>query len=265
MEQSDLHLLQTVPPYHLQAIIKSRLAARPSSDGIVEPDPSALSLEEIAEYLFDPRECREVLRALDEPEACVLRELVDCGGRANSRDLALYLGSAGSPFVAYTHMHEKSSIANPASMLTPRHAIGGPSLYPAPHPHGAFEQALHHLLLLGLLFWGKQTNFVGRDYSSGVYDGVLIVPPTVAQLASQEWKLDESPELREDERPDEGMRALQRALYLYWSLVAGARDGLPLVNSRLLSRLSLRQVIEHMATLQRILVAPDDGADPYRE
>jgi hypothetical protein len=31
MEQSDLHLLQTIPPYHLQAIMKTRLAAQTSA------------------------------------------------------------------------------------------------------------------------------------------------------------------------------------------------------------------------------------------
>ena len=253
MEQGDFHLLQTVPPYHLQAIIKSRLST-PAGKGEGGPfDPESLTLDELAEYLFDPRACREVLRALGGPEACVLRELVACGGRANSRDLALYFSSAGSPFAAYTHAHEinESVVASPSSMLVSRYPTGGSSLYPVPHPHGAFEQALHHLLLLGLLFWGRQTNFVGRDYSSGVYDGVLIVPPTIVQLASQEWKLDEPPQRQEDEQLDEGMRTLQRALYLYWSLVAGTHDGLPLVSSGLLSRLALRQVIEHLASLNR--------------
>ncbi len=50
------------------------------------------------------------------------------------------------------------------------------------------------------------------------------------------------------EREDlgEGVRNLQRALYLYWSLVASLREGLPLVNNGLLSRAALRQVMEHM-------------------
>src|SRR5262249_43080105 len=158
-EQRDLHLLQTVPPYHLQAIVKTHLAAQYSAGKNVEdmPDPASLNLEEAAAYLFEPRACREVLRTLDAAESCVLRELVACGGRANSRDLALYLSSAGSPFAAHAHEKSGSFAAHSSSLLTPRHPVGGPSLYPTPHPHGVFELALHHLLLLGLLFWGKQT------------------------------------------------------------------------------------------------------------
>ncbi len=41
---------------------------------------------------------------------------------------------------------------------------------------------LRHLLLLGLLFWGRQTNFAGRDYTSGIHDGVLIVSPSVREV-----------------------------------------------------------------------------------
>lgn len=259
MEQGDLLLLQTVPQYHLQAIMKSRLAAQfPASKGIEgAPDTESENLEEIAELLFEPGTCRDVLLTLGEAETCVLRELVAFGGRANSRDLALYLDSPGSPFAAVrAHSPERSSNipAYSSSALQPRHTVGGPSLYPTPHPHGTFELALHHLLLLGMLFWGKQTNFVGRDYSSGVYDGVLIVPPTVMRVARREWELDR-PRGRvavpEDEQPGEGMRTLQRAIYLYWSMVAGARDGLPLVNSHLLSRTALRHALEHMAVLNR--------------
>ena len=261
MEQSDMHLLQTIPPYHLQAIVKTRLAAQASAGQSAgsAPDASSQDLEELAAYLFEASSCREVLRTLGEAEACVLRELVACGGRANSRDLALYLDSPGSPF-AFAHVPavEKSGHAlttvYPSSVSALRTSASAPSLYPTPHPHGAFEQALHHLLLLGLLFWGKQTNFVGRDYSSGVYDGVLIVPQTVVEAASEEWGLDEPLAIgagQEDTLPGEGMRNLQRALYLYWSLVARARDGLPLVNSHLLSRVALRQVLEQMATFSR--------------
>jgi hypothetical protein len=255
MEQRDVHLLQTVPPYHLQAIVKTRLAAQSSAGKSIEgaPDPASLDLEEAAAYIFEPRACREVLRALDAAEACVLRELVSCGGRANSRDLALYLSSEGSPFAAHAHEKSGSLVAHTASPLTPGRPAGGSSLYPTPHPHGVFELTLHRLLLLGLLFWGKQTNFVGRDYSSGVYDGVLIVPQVIMEIASQEWELDDARPVAADknELPGEGMQVLQRALYLYWSLVAGARDGLPLVNSRLLSRIALRQVLERLTSLNR--------------
>lgn len=253
MEMTDLRLLQTVPTYHVQTIVKTRLAAQ-QDDGD-PPDAALADLEEIAAYLFEPRACRAVLRTLGEAEACVLRELVACGGRANSRDLALYLNSPDSPFASYTH--EKSgSLSASAALLASRHPLGGQSLYPPPHPHGAFELALHNLLLLGLLFWGKQTNFVGRDYASGVYDGVLIVPQAVMRAASQEWPLEEAPERPGDELPGEGMQTLQRALYLYWSMVAGARDGLPLVHSRLLSRTALRQVLDQLAVLKKFWSNP---------
>lgn len=260
MEQNDLLLLQTAPSYHVQAIVKTRLAAQTSEGKSATSvlDPSALNQVDLAEYLFDPRACREVLHALGEAESCVLRELVACGGRANSRDLALYLSSPSSPCAA-VHKQEKSSLVAAPSALVAGRPAPGSGLYPTPHPHGPFEQALHHLLALGLLFWGKQTNFVGRDYANGVYDGVLIVPQTIVEIANQEWKL---AELRrpvtagKGEPPGDNMRALQRALYVYWSLVASTRDGLPLLNSHLLSRIALRQVIEHLAPLDQFVQGP---------
>lgn len=255
MEQSDLHLLQTIPQYHLQAILKTRgqPALSEGVDGLsdaVSSDP-----ETVAGYLFEPHACRDILLSLGASETCVLRELVACGGRANSRDLALYFDSPGSPFgFARSPASEKSASLSSAvygTTFAPRYTTT-PSLYPPAHPHGAFELSLHHLLLLGLLFWGKQTNFIGRDYSSGVYDGVLIVPSAVVEIASHVWKLDGLSDQKGDQveaLPGEGMRSFQRALYLYWSLVARNRDGLPLVNSHLLSRMSLRQVLEQMAGL----------------
>lgn len=247
MEHSDLLLLQTVPSYHIQAILRTRLAAHAATHNSVEQDPTELSLTELAGYLFEPHTCREMLRALGEAEMCVLRELVACGGRANSRDLALYFSSPGSPFAAFASIHEKSIALRATPLLVAGPATGLPSLYPAPHPHGPFEQALHRLLVLGLLFWGKQTNFVGRDYANGVYDGVLIVPQTIAEIAHQEWHVDELQRpvtAEKGELPGESMRAFQRNLYLYWSLVASLRDGLPLLHSHLLTRASLRQVVE---------------------
>src|SRR5262249_32781549 len=119
-----------------------------------------------------------------------------------------------------------------------------PPHYPPPHPHGPFEQALRHLLLLGLVFWGRQTNFAGRDYTSGVHDGVVIVSTSVLSVARNAWKLEDNPDIQSlpiDElnigntadvlsRP----QSLQRALYLYWSLVAAQRGGLSLVGNGLL-------------------------------
>jgi hypothetical protein len=140
--------------------------------------------------------------------------------------------------------------------------------YPAPHPHGVFEQALHHLLLLGLLFWGKQTNFVGRDYASGIYDGVLIVPQAVMEVANEEWKIEDEEErtsLFEEVEVSDGVRTLQRALYLYWSIVASMREGLPLINNKLLSRSALRYVLEQLRAAGMMRLLENEGIQASRE
>src|SRR5207249_7613011 len=83
-------------------------------------------------------------------------------------------------------------------------------LYPTPHPHGLFEQSLRRLLMLGLLYWGKQTNFAGRDYTSGVYDGVLIVPQAVKdvvnEIASKKEGIQEEQPLASPKEIGEGLR-----------------------------------------------------------
>src|SRR3954466_10799222 len=158
MEQSDLYLLQTVPLYHVQAIVKARSAIQ----GFVSKysgsaDLAVLKLSELGEYLFDPLSCRALLHTLTEPEALVLRELIACGGRANSRDLALYLSFANTHFayaLGQTHGRADGSLSHSVPVSPTGRLPGAPgasSLYPTPHPHGAFEQALHHLLVLGLL------------------------------------------------------------------------------------------------------------------
>src|SRR2546421_4761212 len=212
MDVSDLYLLQNVPPYHLQALVKTRRLPQTLTNPTDAISSSSLNLPEIGEALFDPEACQEVIRGLGEIETRILNELVACGGRANSRDLALYFTSAqllntgkdkhvGAQFIAPSPSEKSSDVsAFPGTEPhtggtrykrdTPTLGIGSlrpyaeaapPSAlqYPTPHPHGVFEQALHRLLMLGLLFWGKQTNFVGRDYANGVYDGVLIVPQAV--------------------------------------------------------------------------------------
>src|SRR6266702_1566815 len=271
MEQSDLSLLQTVPPYHLQALVKARRLPYSFKGQNMSkmPDPSSMTITEIAHYLFDPTSCSDTLRGLAGMEKAFLRELVACGGRANSRDLALYFSLLNVPPGDAPELDRKiSPIGNysEVSLRTPPHHQGLPPQYPTPHPHGVFEQALHRLLLLGLLFWGKQTNFVGRDYASGVYDGVLIVPQAVMKAANELWNtVEEGPPqvsaLEQDSGEDvdskelnhmvesvsEGIRALQRNLYRYWSLVATMREGIPLVNSRLLSRPALRQVVDQLS------------------
>lgn len=267
MEASDLYLLQNVPPYHLQAVAKTRHLPQAQKSS-----PDTLNPVEIGEALFDPGTCRAAIRDLGELETRILNELVACGGRANSRDLALYFtsaqllgqgrekpagdkpGSGESPGDAAPQRREAGPSWQAPSSPRPyaESAYSSAVQYPPPHPHGPFEQALHRLLVLGLLFWGKQTNFVGRDYANGVYDGVLIVPHAIMDAAS--GLLSERPAISPSGEGmqsgqaliSEGALALQRSLYLYWSLVFASRDGLPLVNTRLLSRPALRQVIDQV-------------------
>src|SRR5438067_13269356 len=97
MEQSDLDILETASMDHLQSVLKTRhmpLPSRQSSAGAAPPSSSSSTLE-IAQLLFEDGPLREVLSSLDEVERAVLRELVVCGGRANSRDLTLYLTNTG--------------------------------------------------------------------------------------------------------------------------------------------------------------------------
>ena len=235
MEQSDLDLLQTVPSYHLQSLAKARRMPLSAKGQTSSPSPlsSSPTLSEVAQHLFHPEVISEAILSLNDTEGLILRELVACGGRANSRDLALYLTSNGS-----------LSAAKGSEAVLEQHSM----LYPPAHPHGVFEQSLRHLLVLGLLFWGKQTNFAGRDYTSGVYDGVLIVPKAVRDLVneqiSQEKVLSAGRKVLSEADLGEGMRQFQRTLYLYWSHVASLREGLALVQSGLLSRTSLRSLVE---------------------
>src|SRR3989440_6835988 len=179
MEQSDIDLLYTVPPYHVQTLAKLR-RPKGQSGNIPLLSPSA-TIPETAEHLFHPSTIDEAIRSLNDTESLILLELVSCGGRANSRDLALFLTSSGA--LNSAKENEPQSTSEQSSML-----------YPTPHPHGLFEQSLRRLLMLGLLFWGKQTNFAGRDYTSGVYDGVLIVPQAAKAVVN-----DRTPSGGEDE------------------------------------------------------------------
>jgi hypothetical protein len=254
MEQSDLDLLQMVPSYHVQAVAKTRLGA--SFKGYsTEPAPaissssstSSPSLFSVAEALFEPASIKRALQYLSETEQLILRELVSCGGRANSRDLALYFSCSDLlTQTPNTGTEVRGDIADPIISS----ASGQLLHYPTAHPHGVFEQAVRHLLVLGLVFWGKQTNFSGRDYSSGVHDGVLIVPLAVRNVVRQEWPQAET-ELPITGEVGEQARAFQRTLYLYWSMVASMREGLSLVNSGLLARSSLRHVVEHLGSRLR--------------
>ena len=262
MEQSDLDLLQTVPPYHLQAVVKARhiqpfpkVQNSDSSSSTPSPSPSnSLNTIEIAQSLFDPTSIQEALVSLNDLEKIILRELALCGGRANSRDLALYLTYKG---VLASAKKEEPSTGHEIlglSSTPPRGYQPGFALqYPTAHPHGLFELALRHLLMLGLLFWGRQTNFAGRDYTSGIHDGVLIVSATVRKVALEKLGTDEDQvATRSGEDVGDAVRAFQRTLYLYWSMLAAMREGLGLVNNGLLSRSALRHVTEVMGNKLRV-------------
>jgi Helicase conserved C-terminal domain len=256
MEQSDIDLLQTVPPYHLQVVAKARhvqpLSKTPgnaSSSGTPSAISSgSLNTIEIAQSIFDSVSIQEALVSLNDIEKIILRELVLCGGRANSRDLALYLTYEGILAPVKKDEVETNYEVLGLTPVVPRGIQSGSSLqYPPAHPHGLFELALRHLLLLGLLFWGRQTNFAGRDYTSGIHDGVLIVSSAVREVVRAQLEMDED-QIASHVGEDVGdaVRAFQRTLYLYWSMVAAMREGLVLVHNGLLSRSALRHVTERM-------------------
>src|SRR5260370_36045662 len=93
MKQSDLYLLQTVPPYHLQALVKARRLPYSfkgqGSNALTEP--SSMTIAEIGQHLFDPASCHDALRNLNEVQKSILFELIARGGEADSRECSLYL------------------------------------------------------------------------------------------------------------------------------------------------------------------------------
>lgn len=254
MEQSDIDLLQSAPLYHIQAVIRARHIPIPLKGTTTDTTTnttattSNINILEVARYLFDDNAISAVLQELGEVETIILWELTSCGGRANSRDLALYLTNAG---LFSSAPPTTSSGTRPDGEHPPAHSLGTlPPQYPVAHPHGLFEQALRHLLVLGLLFWGRQTNFAGRDYTSGIHDGVLIVPLAVRDVIATTVHLEEDVPAHSGEIADdvgESARNFQRQLYLYWSMVASLREGLTLLSNGLLTRSSLRIVVEQMS------------------
>ena len=270
MEHIDEELFQNAPPAHLQAILRARRI--PDKRGQYESNTQAQLLPaEVAALVLDPQSLLATIQSLDAFETRLLKELVACGGRANSRDLALYVSSFLPDMPSPENVAPSLTLSLPgtrggtsSSLSRPSTSATGVPQYPVPHPHGPFEQAIRHLLLLGLLFWGKQTSYASRDYAGGIHDGILIVPEAVRDVVIQTWGQGEpfhtflapgqsqtsengaSSVSDEEIESAEGIRNLQRALYLYWSLVAAQRDGLALVNTGLLSRASLRQVLEHV-------------------
>ncbi|GHO74320.1 hypothetical protein KSD_20910 [Ktedonobacter sp. SOSP1-85] len=253
MKPRDVELLETIPLYHLHTLARSRQI--PLTDATPEANVSAdasasAELGEVARQLFDADVLSTLVRTLGEGEWLILRELVLCGGRANSRDLAFYCHSAGLLSTRQQAGEQPGEMgAVSAYGIENTHK---PIAYPPAHPHGPFEQAIRSLLLEGLLFWSKQTSFAGREYSSGTHDGMLIVSPSVEAAVHEVAKernlgaeplLPAGPESGTDAR----MRLLQRWLYSYWSVVVEAREGLPLLNNGLLSRSALRSVLARMA------------------
>lgn len=251
MEQNDLDLLQTVPTSHLESILKTRrlplsvlasnseLPAGTAISSSLSPD----AILELAGYVFNPNSLTIVVQELGNFEIAILRELVACGGRANSRDLALYLTCVG----LLTPLKKAESVVLDIPPTSLPNTPLQPPQYPPAHAHGVFEMALRHLLGLGLVFWNKQTNFAGRDYISGTLDGTLIVPLAVRAVLQQKLQINtDFATANQSTDIGDNARALQRTLYLYWSLVASMRDGLPLVNNGLLARSALRHMVEHM-------------------
>src|SRR5258708_9272339 len=137
MEQSGLYLLHNVPSYQLQALVKARrLPYSFKGQNINAPGDPSKTTAEIARLLFDAVSCREAIGSLGEMEKLILRELVACGGRANSRDLALYLRLADTPLNSYKETASPSTnnpegISSPPPQDIPHHA-------PTTPPHRVF-------------------------------------------------------------------------------------------------------------------------------
>src|SRR5260370_22184127 len=122
MNQNDLLLLQAAPPIYLQAIVKTRhLPVSVNGQNVnKQNDPSSMTITEIAQYLFDPTSCIDTLSGLAEMERSILRELIACGGRANSRDLALYFSCLQVPFEDASEPDRKSSSLADSSKGSPK-------------------------------------------------------------------------------------------------------------------------------------------------
>src|SRR5207237_10130682 len=99
MEQSDLDLLHTVPPYHLQSLVKLRhMPIASKGQDSVTPAKTSVStttIPDIARYLFEHASIHEARRGLHETEGLILHELVAGAGRASSRDRAWSFAMGG--------------------------------------------------------------------------------------------------------------------------------------------------------------------------
>src|SRR5260221_13683897 len=92
MEQSDIDLLHTVPPYHLQSLLKLRRPKGQATSAL--GISSTTTLDAAAQKLFQPFAIAEALHSLNDTEGLILREMVASGGGAHRRDLALSLISS---------------------------------------------------------------------------------------------------------------------------------------------------------------------------
>nr|BBH89255.1 hypothetical protein KTC_40060 [Thermosporothrix sp. COM3] len=248
MELSELELLRTVPAYHVQAMLRARRVKVPAGN-----EDEGNELEQIVARLFEPGALIEALSELRGLEKRLLCELVWCGGRANSRDLALYATYAGL-------------LGEGNELEDARPGMNGSVQYPAAYSHGRFEMALHLLLLRGLIFWSQKTQFASLDYASGIHDGMLIVPASVKEAALKLWPPTKPlSALAEEQLYDvgAGARTLQRMLYLYWSAVTAAREGLTLLNNGLLARSALRYIVERVDDRTRLEQIRSETDIPY--
>jgi hypothetical protein len=280
MEQNDQDILQTVPLAHLQMVARARRlsqvlallndVATGTAPANSEPLNAATSgipshlAHSLAPLLFASQELQELLAQLSEAEASVLREVVDCGGRVNSRDLAFYFQRKLGWGTEENEQDQDRDHGSDGESARPVEIHAGDTAqivaqvqelllatrYPVPRPHGVFELAVYQLLKWGLLFWGKQTHFGGHSYLSGAHDGVLVAPPSVVLAVRHVWPSAVAAQAMtpmELTAPAAQIQVFQRLLYLYWSYVATVRDGLSLVNNGLLARTSLRALCEHLA------------------
>src|SRR5947209_1657160 len=88
------------------------------------------------------------------------------------------------------------------------------------------------------------------------------------EVANEEWKIEDEEErtsLFQEVEVSDGVRALQRTLYLYWSIVASMREGLPLINNKLLSRSALRHVLEQLSAAGMMRLLENEGVQASRE
>src|SRR5205809_7556202 len=94
MEQIDLDLLHTVPPYHLQSLVKLRhmpIASKGQNSATpAKTSVSAATIPDIARYLFEPASIHESVRSLNYIEGLILIVLVACGGRVICVVIVLY-------------------------------------------------------------------------------------------------------------------------------------------------------------------------------